>query len=78
MKEEIARIKEQALEEVRNATNLRELTDLKVKYLGKKGELTSVLRGMGNLSPEERPVVGELVNYAKNEIEILINEKEEK
>lgn len=78
MKEEIIQIKERAIEEVKSANDLRELNDLKVKYLGKKGELTSVLRGMGGLSPEERPVIGELVNYAKNEIEILISEKEEK
>ena len=77
MKEEIMQIKENALAEIKNAKDLREINDLKVKYLGKKGELTSVLRGMGALSPEERPVIGELVNYAKNEIEILINEKEE-
>lgn len=77
MKEEIMQIKENALAEIKNAKDLKEINDLKVKYLGKKGELTSVLRGMGALSPEERPVIGELVNYAKNEIGILINEKEE-
>ncbi len=77
MKEQIMQIKASALEEIANAKDLKEINDLKVKYLGKKGELTSVLRGMGELSPEERPVIGELVNYAKNEIEILINEKEE-
>ena len=77
MKDEIIQIKEKALEEIQNAKDLKEINDLKVKYLGKKGELTSVLRGMGALSPEERPVIGELVNYAKNEIEVLINEKEE-
>ena len=77
MKEQIMQIKENALAEIKAANDLKEINDLKVKYLGKKGELTSVLRGMGALSPEERPVIGELVNYAKNEIEILINEKEE-
>ena len=77
MKEQIIQIKENALAEIKNAKDLKEISDLKVKYLGKKGELTSVLRGMGALSPEERPVIGELVNYAKNEIEILINEREE-
>lgn len=77
MKEQIMQIKENAIAEIKNAKDLKEINDLKVKYLGKKGELTLVLRGMGELSPEERPVIGELVNYAKNEIEILINEKEE-
>ena len=78
MKEQIMQIKENAISEIKNAKDLKEINDLKVKYLGKKGELTSVLKGMGALSPEERPVIGELVNYAKNEIEILISEKEEK
>ena len=78
MKEQIMQIKENAIAEINDAKDLRELNDLKVKYLGKKGELTSVLRGMGALSPEERPVIGELVNYAKSEIEILVSEKEEK
>ena len=66
MKDQIMQIKASALEEIANAKDLKEINDLKVKYLGKKGELTSVLRGMGELSPEERPVIGELVNYAKN------------
>ena len=76
MKEEIANIKEQSVKEISNAKNLKELNDLRVKYLGKKGELTAILRGMGGLSPEERPVVGSLVNSVREEIENLIQEKE--
>ena len=52
MKEEIENLKKQALEEIANSKNSKELNDLRVKYLGKKGELTGLLRGMGNLSPE--------------------------
>ena len=64
----------EAINEVSNTTDLKELNDLRVKYLGKKGELTTILRGMGSLSPEERPVVGKLVNIAKNEVETKLEE----
>lgn len=76
MKEEIENLKRQALEELTNSKSSKELNDLRVKYLGKKGELTGLLRGMGNLSPEERPKMGALVNSAKQEIENEIQEKE--
>ena len=69
MKEQINTIKQNALEEILNTQELKTLNDVKVKYLGKKGELTSVLRGMGALSPEERPVIGSLVNEVRAEIE---------
>lgn len=76
MKEEIEKMKKQALEEIANLKSSKELNDLRVKYLGKKGELTGLLRGMGSLSPDERPVMGALVNSAKQEIEAEIQEKE--
>ena len=77
MQEEILKIKENSIKEIEQVQNLKELNDVKVKYLGKKGELTSVLRGMGALSKEERPVIGELVNKVRDEIESKIKEKEE-
>ena len=76
MKEQIESLKKQALDEIAKSENSKELNDLRVKYLGKKGELTSLLRGMGELSPEERPKMGALVNSAKQEIENEIQEKE--
>ena len=76
MKEQIAQIKEKALKEIENTQELKSLNDVRIKYLGKKGELTSVLRGMGALSPEERPIIGSLVNEAREEIEKSLNEKE--
>lgn len=76
MKEQIEQIKNSAKEEISNVADLKTLVDLKVKYLGKKGELTSVLRGMGALSAEERPVIGSLVNEVRDELEALIAEKE--
>ena len=78
MKEEIAKIKENALKEILEASDLQMVNDVKVKYLGKKGELTAVLRGMGGLSPEERPVIGNLVNEVRDEIETKIEEIEKK
>ena len=56
---------------------MQELNDLRVKVLGKKGELTEILRGMKDLSPEERPVVGALVNTVRDEIESAISSAEE-
>ena len=78
MKEQIESIKQTAIEEIAKAEDLQTLENARVKYLGKKGELTAVLRGMGGLSPEERPVIGGLVNEAKESLEKLIEEKEEK
>ena len=76
MKEEIAKISENSKNEIANCIDLKQLSDLKVKYLGKKGELTVVLRGMGKLSPEERPVIGSLVNQVRDELEELFDKKE--
>lgn len=76
MKEQIKQIEENALQEIKSAKDLKELNDQRVKYLGKKGELTVVLRGMGSLSPEERPVIGSLVNQVRDELEKEIQGKE--
>ena len=78
MKEQINKIKEQALKDISTVEEIKTLNDVKVKYLGKKGELTSVLRGMGSLLPEERPIIGSLVNEVREEIEQAIKAKEEK
>ena len=77
MKEQIEEIRVKSKEEINNVTNLRELDEVRVKYLGKKGELTGVLRGMGALSPEERPVIGSLVNTVRDELDNLIKQREE-
>ena len=77
MKEQIAKIKEDALKEIENSNELQELENARVKYLGKKGELTALLKGMKDLSPEERPKVGALVNTVRDEIESKIKEVEE-
>ena len=76
MKEQIEKIKQMSIAEITSAKDSKELNDLRVKYLGKKGELTSVLRGMGALSAEERPIIGSLVNEVKDELENIIAQKE--
>ena len=60
MKEKIENIKSQAMAEIETISDLKLADEFRVKYLGKKGELTSVLRGMGALTPEERPIIGAL------------------
>ncbi len=77
MKDQINKAKENSTKEIERCKSLKELNDIRVKYLGKKGELTIILRGMGALSEEERPVIGSLVNEVKEEIEKLIQEKAE-
>lgn len=78
MKEQISKIKEISIEEIKQTKDLKTLNDIRIKYLGKKGELTAVLRCMGSLAPEERPLIGSLVNEVRDELEKLIEEKEEK
>ena len=77
MKEQIEKIRQEALAAIANAEDAKQLDEAKVKYLGKKGELTAVLRGMGALSAEERPIIGSLVNVVKSELEEQIKQKEE-
>ena len=78
MEEQIKRIKQTSEKEIADAKDLKVLEDLRVKYLGKKGELTAVLRGMKDLTPEQRPVIGSLVNDVRDELEKQIKEKEAK
>ena len=76
MKDKIEEIGKNALQELDNCSNLKSLEDLRVKYLGKKGELTALLKMMGTLSKEERPVIGSLVNKVRDELEDIITSKE--
>ncbi len=76
MIEKLKEIKEKALVEIQNISDKKSLNEIKVKYLGKQGELTAILRGMRDVSPEDRPKVGALVNEVRSEIESRIEEKE--
>ena len=76
MKERLEEISKMTKEKVEQITTLQELKELKAKVLGKKSELTEILRGMGQIAAEQRPVVGELVNKVRTEIEEMIDSKE--
>lgn len=73
MKEKLLEIKAQALSLLSEVKC--DVEDVRIKYLGKKGELTAVLRGMGKLSPEERPIIGQLANEVRADIENAIAER---
>jgi phenylalanyl-tRNA synthetase alpha chain len=73
MTDQINKIKNESLNEIKNANDSKTLEDIRIKYLGKKGELTSLLKSLGTLSAEERPKAGALVNEAKSFLENEIN-----
>jgi phenylalanyl-tRNA synthetase alpha chain len=76
MKDKLNAIKKAALEQIENAKDLDTLNDIKVSLLGKKGELTQVLKGMKDVPPQERPQVGQIVNETRQAIEeVLENER---
>jgi phenylalanyl-tRNA synthetase alpha chain len=75
MRETLIALKEQALGQLEQLQTIAELNDFRVKYLGKKGELTDILKGMGKLPAEERPLVGQLVNEVRDTIEKQIEDK---
>ncbi len=75
MKDRLNTIKSNAETELNSAADLKALESLRVKYLGKKGELTAVMKGMGGLSKEERPVIGRLANTVRGFIESALEEK---
>lgn len=75
MKQQLEKIEALAKEELASCREIKLLDDLRVKYLGKKGELTAILKQMGKLSAEERPVIGQLANKVRADIEQAITEK---
>ena len=74
MKQQLENIRQQALASLDAATTPAELEDLRVKWLGKKGELTAVLKMMGKLTAEERPIMGQLANSVRAEIEAKLED----
>ncbi len=74
MKEQLEKIKEEALGQIESSEALERLNEIRVAYLGKKGELTSVLKGMKNVAPEDRPKVGQMVNEVRELIETKLEE----
>ena len=78
MKEQLAKIEREALETITKAADPAALDELRVKYLGKKGELTAVLKQMGRLSAEERPAMGQLANEVRAALEGALDAASEK
>lgn len=75
MKEKLENIQAVALGHIQSVNTLKELEEVRVKYLGKKGELTNILKGMGSLSKEERPVIGKVANEVREAIEGKLEEQ---
>ncbi|KJS16109.1 MAG: phenylalanine--tRNA ligase [Peptococcaceae bacterium BRH_c4b] len=75
MQKQLREIEERVLEKLKSASALEELNDIRVRFLGKKGELTGVLRGMGALSSEERPVIGQLANDIRARVESELDKR---
>ncbi len=77
MKEELLKIREEALNQIKESANLDALNDIRVSVLGKKGQLTAILKGMKNVAPEDRPKVGQLVNETRSAIEEQMQARKE-
>lgn len=75
MKQELENLRAEAIKMIQDVSDSGALNEIRVKILGKKGSLTAILRGMGGLSPEERPVIGELANRVREEIESVLEER---
>ncbi len=73
MKDKLLEVKAKAAESLKSVSDLKQLEDIRVKLLGKKGELTALMKGMGKLSKEERPVIGQLANEVRSAIEAEIS-----
>jgi len=75
MRQELENLRAETIKDIENATDSIALNEIRVKVLGKKGTLTSILRGMGKLAPEERPILGELANRVRVQIETALEER---
>lgn len=75
MEQQLKSLKAEAIQAFSAAENLNALNELRVEYLGKKGSLTTILRGLGALSLEDRPKVGQMVNEVRAELEGMLNNK---
>lgn len=75
MKEKLEAMKNEALEAISKANDSSSLNDIRVRYLGKSGEMTLLMRGLGNVSKEERPILGKMFNDVRGEIESALESK---
>ena len=74
MKEKLEMIRQKAMDIIPACSDIKELEELKVQFLGKKGEITAILKQMGTLSAEERPVIGQIANEIRNDIDVAISD----
>ena len=74
MREQLEKIREEALNQIEASEALEKLNEIRVAYLGKKGELTNLLKGMKNVAPEDRPKVGQMVNEVREQLEGRLEE----
>lgn len=77
MQEKLLNLQEVALNDIKDASSIEQVESLRVKYLGKKGEITAILKEMGKLSAEERPVIGKVANEVREALETNISSKKE-
>ena len=77
MKEQLNEIRQKAISRLENSDTLAALEELRLQFLGKKGEVTALLKQMGKLSPEERPVMGQLANQVRSDIEEMLAERKQ-
>ena len=77
MKELMQKLRDSSVKEILDCDSAERLEAMRVRYLGKKGELTAILRQMGSLSAEERPAMGQLANQLRSEIEEAIDKRRE-
>ena len=74
MREQLEKIRDEALNQIEASAALEKLNEIRVAYLGKKGELTNLLKGMKNVAPEDRPKVGQMVNEVREQLEGRLEE----
>ncbi|GFE60773.1 phenylalanine--tRNA ligase subunit alpha [Geobacter sp. AOG2] len=74
MREQLEQLRKEAIQAIAAASGEETLQEVRIKFLGRKGELTALMKGLGALSPEERPIVGQLVNEVKEEVEASLED----
>lgn len=76
MEAQLQQLKQEAISKIEAASSVKELQDVRVAYLGKKGPITDLLKGMGKLPAEERPKMGALVNVVREEVTVVLDERQ--
>ena len=75
LKEKLEELRQQGADEIQNSANLDAINQIRVKFLGKKGPITNVLRGMKDLSADERPKVGKYANQVRDDLQKMLEER---